>query len=355
MSMCYDAHSIARPAEVSFALQHVRRALRGARAIAPAPVSISRPRWEYVVTTPSNLLPTLAMLAAVFLWASAMPGSKFALTEMAVADFVLLRLALGALALWLMVLATRANARLRAVGWRPLIMGLLEPGLVSLLVSIGLSMTSPVSGSVFWGLTPLIMPILGRVVLGEKIETLVLIAAAIAFSGTALLVWGQNQHGGGTLLGDIFIASGVFASAVNALLARRNAQTGANPLVTSSWQLTAACCLATLLLFVMPHASARAVDASMQSIGILLYLGLIVSSGVYILSNYALRHLPVARVGLLGCLTAPLGAMLSALLLGTHVSGLDLCAFGIVVFATALPLVIPARSRAEKARSAPAE
>ena len=63
-------------------------------------------------------------------------------------------------------------------------MGLLEPGLVTFLVSLGLTMTSPVSGSVFWALTPLIVPILGRVVLGEPIEIVVLVAAMIAFSGT---------------------------------------------------------------------------------------------------------------------------------------------------------------------------
>jgi hypothetical protein len=37
---------------------------------------------------PNTLLPTLAMLAAVFLWSSATPGSKFALTEIAVAEFL---------------------------------------------------------------------------------------------------------------------------------------------------------------------------------------------------------------------------------------------------------------------------
>ena len=74
-------------------------------------------------------------------------------------------------------------------------------------------MTSPVSGSVFWGLTPLIVPILGRVFLGERIEIVVLVAAVIAFSGTLLLVWGQSHHGGGSVLGDMFVASGVLASA----------------------------------------------------------------------------------------------------------------------------------------------
>jgi drug/metabolite transporter (DMT)-like permease len=293
---------------------------------------------------PNNLLPTLAMLAAVFLWSSATPGSKFALNEIAVAEFVVIRLSLAAVALWLIVLATRTRAGLRQVGWRPLVMGLLEPGLVTFLVSVGLTMTSPVSGSVFWGLSPLIVPILGRVFLGERIEIVVLVAAAIAFGGTLMLVWGQSHHGGGSVLGDIFVASGVLASAVNALLSRRNAQAGANPLVTSSWQLTSACCVAALLLLVMPPGGTRAIDASMQSLAVLLYLGLVVSVGVYILSNYAVRHLPVGRMSLLGCLTAPLGATLSALLLGTKVSGLDLLAVCLVIFAVALPSVLRLRS-----------
>jgi drug/metabolite transporter (DMT)-like permease len=206
-----------------------------------------------------------------------------------------------------------------------------------LLVSLGLTMTSPVSASVFWGLTPLIMPILGRVVLGERIEFVVLVAAVIAFSGTLILVWGQSHHGGGSVLGDLCVASGVVASAVNALLSRRHAQAGANPLVTSSWQLTSACCVALLLPFLIPPGPERALAASMQSIAVLAYLGLVVSVGVYILSNYAIRHLPVGRMSLLGCLTAPFGAMLSAFLLGTEVNTMDVLALGLVVGAVALP------------------
>jgi drug/metabolite transporter (DMT)-like permease len=294
---------------------------------------------------PNTLLPTLAMLAAVFLWSSATPGSKFALNEIAVAEFVVIRLSLAAVALWLIVLATRSNARLAQVGWRPLVMGLLEPGLVTLLVSLGLTMTSPVSGSVFWGLMPLIVPLLGRIVLGEPIEPVVLVAAVIAFSGTLMLVWGQSRHGGGSLEGDILVASGVLCAAFNSLLSRRNAQAGANPLVTSSWQLTSACCVAALLLLVMPAGGAGVGEARPQAVAVLLYLGLVVSAGVYILSNYAVRHLPVGRMSLLGCLTAPLGAMLSALLLGTHVSLLDVLAVGLVISAVALPFLAQLRSR----------
>jgi len=91
--------------------------------------------------------------------------------------------------------------------------------------------------------------------------------------------------------------------------------------------------------------SARAIDSSAESIGVLLYLGLVVSVGVYILSNYAVRHLPVGRMSLLGCLTAPFGAILSAVLLRTHVSALDLFAVGLVVFAVALPPLAQVGSR----------
>ena len=286
------------------------------------------------------------MLAAVFLWSSATPASKFVLEEMPAAEFVVVRLSLAAVALWLIVLAMRPDARLRVVGWRPLVMGLLEPGLVTFLVSLGLTMTSPVSASVFWGVTPLIMPLLGRVVLGEPIEPIVLGAAAVAFGGIAVLAWGQSHHGGGSLLGDIFVASGVLTSAVNALLSRRNAQAGANPLVTSSWQLTSACCVAALLLLVMPPGETRTIDAGIESIAVLLYLGLVVSVGVYILSNYAARHLPVGRMSLLGCLTAPLGALLAAVLLGTKVSALDLFAVGLVIFAVSLPALVQLRRTA---------
>src|SRR5581483_3188586 len=209
-----------------------------------------------------TLLATLAMLAAVFLWSSATPGSKFVLNEVALAHFVIGRFALAAGALWLLFLITGVRAGLRSIGWRPLAMGVLEPGLVTLLVSFGLTMTSPVSGSVFWGLTPLIVPVLGRVVLREPIEPIVMVAALVAVSGTMTLAWGQRHHGGGSLVGDLFVASGVLASALNALLSRRNAQSGASPLVTSSWQLTSRSCAASPLRHSMGHAEVAPTKAT---------------------------------------------------------------------------------------------
>jgi DME family drug/metabolite transporter len=295
------------------------------------------------MTPPTNALPTLAMLAAVCLWASATPASKFALAELTVAEFVEFRLLLAAAALWALVAATRVKASPRAVGWRPLVMGLLEPGLVTVLVALGLTSTSPVSASVFWSLTPLILPLLGRVVLGERIEGVVLLAACMAFAATLVLAWGQAQHGGGDPFGDLCVASGVLASAVNTLLARRNAQTGASPLATSSWQLSSACCVASVLFFAVPRTGPPIAAASPPTLAVLVYLGLVVSAGVYILSNYAVRHLPVGRMGLLGCLVAPFGTLMSAALLGTNVALADLAAIAVVIAAVAMPALVRRR------------
>jgi drug/metabolite transporter (DMT)-like permease len=292
------------------------------------------------VTQSLSALASLAMLGAVCLWSSATPVTKLAVAEIAVGEFVTLRLALAAVALWLIVAVTGAKAHLRGVGWRPLVMGLLEPGLVTLVVSFGLTMTSPVNGSVFWSLTPLLMPLLGYLVLGERLEMAVLAAAATAFAATMLLVWGQNEHGGGSWLGDLCVAGGVIASAVNALLARRTAQAGANPLVTSCWQLTSGAMLTALLMAFFPATGAHVFDASRPALISLIYLGLVVSGGVYILSNYALRHLPVGRVGLFSCLVGPVGTAMAALLLGTELSTLDLVALAIVVGAVLLPSVL---------------
>src|SRR5262245_27762220 len=83
------------------------------------------------VTVPSTALANLAMLGAVALWSSATPATKLAVTEITVTEFVAGRLMLAAGALWLIVALTRANVRLSQVGWRPLLMGILEPGLVT--------------------------------------------------------------------------------------------------------------------------------------------------------------------------------------------------------------------------------
>jgi drug/metabolite transporter (DMT)-like permease len=285
-------------------------------------------------------MPALAMLAACFLWASAVPATKLAVEEIAAGEFVVARLLLAAAGLWLMVVLARARASFAVAGWRPIVMGALEPGLVTLMVTIGLTMSSPVNGSVFWSLTPLIMPVLGRIALGERIEPVIIGAALVATAGTGLLVYGQAGHGGGSLLGDTLLTGGVIASCISALIARRTAQAGANPLVTSSWQVTAACAVTAAMLALMPSTGGKVADAGAAALGALIYLGLGVSTAVFVLSNFAYRHLAVGRISLFSCVVGPIGTALSAAVLGTPVSVLDGAAIALVTLAVALPYLV---------------
>ena len=90
-------------------------------------------------------LPTSAMLGATLLWASSATASKLALIEATVLEMVAFRILGAALVMWTVVLVVR-----RKIPWRgpmPLIMGLLEPGLVTFFIALGVSLTSAVNAS----------------------------------------------------------------------------------------------------------------------------------------------------------------------------------------------------------------
>ena len=131
-------------------------------------------------------MPVLAMLLASMLFASSNIGNKIAVADLAVAEVVSGRFLFAAAVLWAMVLLTR-----QPVVWkearRPLLMGLLDPGLVSLLIVSGLQYTSAVNVAVFWALMPLFTPIAARLVLGEKINNLVILGALVAVTGAIIL------------------------------------------------------------------------------------------------------------------------------------------------------------------------
>src|SRR5262249_21068181 len=124
---------------------------------------------------------------------------------------------------------------------------------------------------------------------------------------------------------------------------RGTAKPGANPVVPPCWHWPTGCLFAPLLFSSPPSPGGGLAQASVAALSALSYLGLVVSVGVYILSNYALRHLPVGRMGLYNCLVGPIGTALSALLIGTEVSPLDGLALAMVIVAVLLPSLVGGR------------
>ena len=166
------------------------------------------------------MMPALAMLLASLLFASSNVGTKIALADLAIVEVVSGRFLFAAAVLWAMVLLPR-----QPVAWkearRPLLMGLLDPGLVSLFVVGGLHLTSAVNVAVFWALMPLFTSIAARLVLGEKINNLVILGALVAVTGAIILAIANRDAGEGNLFGDFLAICGVLCAVGTSLLGRR--------------------------------------------------------------------------------------------------------------------------------------
>ena len=216
-------------------------------------------------------------------------------------------------------------------------MGLLEPGLAGLLITWGMTMTSALSATVFLSLMPVLMPLLGRLVLAEAVRPVVYLGTAIAFAGTALLLYGQAGHGGGSALGNLIVALGVLTLCVNQLLARRVAQAYGRPLVVTAWQLTvsAALALGVMLTLERPAQPYAGADATVWSS--LAFMAIAGTCVTFLIYNYALRHMAVGRISLFICLIAPFSAPMAAWYLGTSVTALDYAAIAIVLAGVLLP------------------
>lgn len=282
-------------------------------------------------------MPTLAMLTAVFFWSSSIIGMKFALAAFVPAEAMAARAVLAALAMWTVALAMRQAASIATLGWRPLLMGLLEPGLVSAFIMSGLARSPATTCAVMWSLMPLLQPVLGRLVLKEAIRPSVVVGAALALAGTLILIEGKSGEGQVSLLGDAFLAIGVGLAAINQLIARRVAQRSGRPAAVTAWQLTGSIGIGLLFLAFFPPPVAPFTTGTPSATAGLVYVGLIAGVAPFLLYNYALQHIPVGRISLFGGLTAPMGAPMAFLILGEALTLRDVLAIAVVTFAVMLP------------------
>lgn len=277
------------------------------------------------------------MLLATLFWSSTLIGNKILVDHLAISEVVLTRFGLAALLLWVMVALSGEILQVRRAGPRPVLMGLLEPGLTSVLFIWGQSYTSAAHATVFWALMPVMMPVLGRVVLGEALRPVLMVAAFLALCGTLILLFGGKDDGG-SLKGDLLCILGVLCGCANQLLARRVAQSQGKPMMTTALQLTSGALLAlAILLLIERPEEIRAIDQRGGVLALMLYLGFVASALPFFLYNYALRHIPVGRISLFPPLVAPMGAAMAVVFLGEPLTANILLAIAIILFAVFLP------------------
>jgi len=282
---------------------------------------------------------TLAMFTAICFWASALIVNKILLQTLAISEIAVVRFLVGAVLLWLVVLVAGHFRAVRAAGPRPLLMGLLDPGSVSLFIIWGQFYTSAVNAAVLWSLMPVVSPIAARLILKEPLRPVYAIAGPLAVGGTLVLVWGQASIGQGSPFGDSLCAIGVGCAIANSMVARRVAQAQPNPLVTTALQITAAMAMGAFVLTFIEQPDIRLLDQGADVNLLMLYVGLAGSAGPFLLYNFALRHLPLGRTALFAPLVGPLGAGLAYFVLGEALSWRGLVAIVVILVAALLPTI----------------
>ena len=286
-------------------------------------------------------MPHLALIVAVIFWASSATAIKVVLSAVPLYEAVALRFVLAVAAMWSITTAVRQLSALRGIGWRPFLAGLIEPGIVSVIVYNGLLLTSAVHATVIFTLMPLVSSVLGRIFLKEAISAAVIVGAVIGLGGTVVLIADAGRGSASSLTGDLLLVLSVFLICSVQLTLRRIAQQHGQPALVTALMMTGAAVSALAVLAVVegPVPLTWVEVASTKVWFWFLYSSVLVSTTSFLLTNYALRHLPVGRVSLYSILTAPIGVPIAWLVLGETVSTQELLAIPLIAFGVALPAI----------------
>jgi drug/metabolite transporter (DMT)-like permease len=262
------------------------------------------------------------------------------------ADVVALQLALATGPMWLICAVAGALPHRISEAVPGLLWGCITPGLVFLLASAGAARTDGVSVALIWGVTPLIVPFLGRLFLDERFHWTMPAGATVAFAGLLLLTFNRQTIGVGHLGGNLLVAAGMLAAAFGQIAGRRLNTSGAPWFRIATLQVTGAALIASAVALSDGRWEAPAVDdtAAMAQLAFLVF-GMTMAN--FIGYNLALSRIPVAWISLYSSLNPAIGTAAAVVLLAALVRPIDIAGIAVVMGGVALPHVwrIARRSR----------
>ena len=283
------------------------------------------------------------ILVACFLWSLNPVANKVALVDIAVPQLVFMRAVFAALILFSVALLTGHNFRPKQIGWRPFVLGILDPGLTSLLFVTSLTVLSASNTVLIMALMPFSQTILGRMVLKEDFQSSVWLGGVLAIFGLAIFFIGEDFNGSESLWGNALLLTVFCLMAVSQLLTRKIMISEIPTiLVTTSQMFSAATVLLVYLLLFGDLDSP--LQASSGTIMTLVYL--VFSMAIpFFLYNQAMRHIPVGMASLLLVLIIPFGFLFAAIFLGEEITLLKSSGAVLVMIGVALPQILKSRKK----------
>lgn len=230
--------------------------------------------------------------------------------------FILAAAAMGILRIWGVI---RPRFRGKPVG-QLLLLALIEPVLYFICETLGLTLVPSSQAGLMISLIPIVVIVLGAVFLRERPTWLQVLFIMVSVGGVMLINLAGGLHGGGSLTGVAFIGLAVLTAAMYNILARRASRTFQAAEVTwvmlwMSASVFTAVCWVRMIVNGAPWQSYFAPLQDMQGMFGILYLSMFSSVAAYLLLNFVLARLEVARTAAMANITTLISVFAGVLIL----------------------------------------
>jgi drug/metabolite transporter (DMT)-like permease len=270
-----------------------------------------------------------AMIASAFFWGVGTVASKAVIDHSrASASTMLVVQLLGSVgALAIAAVALRQSP----VGlWRRGWIGMLEPGLAFQFSLAGLAITSAASASVIGSLEPIAIPIVAWLLFRHRLTRHQLAVTLVAACGAILVAWasdGRGQQG----TGDVLVLVGVGIAGLYVVLSERFENNAPVAALTAVQHTYALALTVAITAVASPFVSLRWPVGrwilAAAGTGILSY------ALPFALFLFAVQRLPAVEAGMYLTLIPVFGVAGAVVLLGEHISALQLVGSAVVISA----------------------
>ncbi len=292
---------------------------------------------DAVTTAPrTSLLPTLGLLAVTAAWGSTFYLLKDVLDRVPVGDFLAVRFAVAAVAVWL--LAPRAMGRLSPSERRHGVALGAVYGTAQLLQTVGLQSTAASVSGFVTGMYVVFTPLLGALLLRARISRAVWLAVALATLGLAVLSLQGLSVGGGEAL---TLASAVlYAAHIVGLGAWSSGRNALGLTIVQLLVITAICSLAAVPGgLTLPRTGA--------DWGALLWMALVAGALALVVQTWAQAHVPPTRAAIVMTMEPVWAGLFAVLLGGERLGPRVVLGGGLVLAAMYLVELRPGRASTE--------
>ena len=275
------------------------------------------------------------LIIACIFWSFNPVANKIALDEIAVPQLVFMRTFLSAIIMLIVTLCMGHGFRLKQIGWRPFLLGVLDPGLTSLLFVTSLTLVSASNTVLVMALMPFSQPIIARLVLKEDIQPSIWFGAIIVLFGFSLFFLGENIITKDSLLGNVLLMTVFFLFTFSQLITRKIMLTKISTFVVTSSQMVSASVIMFLNLMFFGNLE---LPFQASSGTIMTFVYLVFSLAIpFFLYNQAMRHIPVGMASLFLVLVIPLGFLFAAIFTGEEITLFKTTGAVLVMIGVVLP------------------